>query len=276
MYGLIADTEDKLAAVPDEITAAKWPASAAPLTPMQLMQRALEAGNLELVERMMTLQERAEAGAARKAFSAAMCAAQAEMRPISQDAANPQTRSHYASFANLDRALRPIYSKHGFSISYDTGDAPENCVRVIAIVSAHGFERTHHLDIPADGKGAKGNDVMTKTHATMAAITYGRRGLLKMIFNVAEGTDLDDDGNAASRIVQQPIEDTGEIISPAQVDVLLAALKVREMPKERLLAWIQAGGADRVKRPEVINLEFLPVHIFQTCLDKVRQSGDPQ
>ena len=45
-------------------------------------------------------------------------------------------------------------------------------------------------------KGAKGGDVMTKTHAAGSALTYGQRYLLKMIFNIAIGSD--DDGNAAS------------------------------------------------------------------------------
>ncbi len=49
--------------------------------------------------------------------------------------------------------------------------------------------------MPADGKGAKGGDVMTKTHATGAAASYGARYLLKGIFNIAVGDD-DRDGNA--------------------------------------------------------------------------------
>jgi len=238
------------------------------LTPMDLMQRALEAGNLELVERMMDLQERAEAGAARKAFAEAMSVAQGEMRAVSQDAANPQTRSRYASFANLDRALRPIYSKHGFSLSYDTEDgAPDGMVRVVCYVGAHGHERKHHLDLPADGKGAKGGDVMTKTHATMSAVTYARRGLLKMIFNVAEGADLDDDGNAGR---MKPVDDTGELISAEQVQTLTAALKVREMPVERLLKWIRTAHRSHIEVKEVADI---PASIFQICLDKVRQAG---
>jgi len=267
MYGTITDDGKVLAT---------------PLTPMELMQRALEAGNLELVERMMALQERVEAGAARKAFSAAMCAAQAEMRPISQDAANPQTRSRYASFAQLDRALRPIYSAHGFSLSYDTAEgAPENCVRVVCYVAAHGHERTHHIDMPADGKGARGHDVMTKTHATMSAVTYARRGLLKMIFNVAEGADLDDDGNAAGRIFAGVNVNEANraldhsivgLISAEQVQTITAALQVREMPTERLLNWIRAA----YRGLTVNEIAEIPQNIFQECLDKVRNAGDPQ
>ena len=52
--------------------------------------------------------------------------------------------------------------------------------------------------MPADGKGAQGRDVMTRTHATGSAVSYGRRYLLLMIFNIAVGGE-DDDGNAAGK-----------------------------------------------------------------------------
>jgi hypothetical protein len=42
----------------------------------------------------------------------------------------------------------------------------------------------------------KGGDVITKTHAVGSAMTYGRRCVLRMIFNVAIGED--DDGNCAN------------------------------------------------------------------------------
>lgn len=132
-----------------------------------------------------------------KRFNEAMSAVQKAVRPIAADAANPQTRSKYASYPALDKVLRPIYTAHGFALSFDTGDAPqENYVRVVCHVSCEGHTRTYHVDMPADGKGAKGGDVMTKTHAVGSAMSYGMRYLLKMIFNVAVGED-DDDGNAA-------------------------------------------------------------------------------
>lgn len=153
------------------------------------------ATDVDKLERLLGLYERITAGAAERAYHQAMGAAQAEMRPIAADASNPQTRSKYASFVALDRALRPIYTKHGFSLSYDTGDgAPNDYIRVVCKVSHRdGHVERPHIDMPADGKGAKGGDVMTKTHATGAAMTYGQRYLLKMIYNIAVGDD--DDGN---------------------------------------------------------------------------------
>ncbi len=81
-------------------------------------------------------------------------------------------------------------------MSFDTGEgAAAGWVRVLCYVThSAGFARTYHADMPADGKGAKGGDVMTVTHAVGAAMSYGMRYLLKMIFNVAVGED-DRDGN---------------------------------------------------------------------------------
>lgn len=155
--------------------------------------------SVEKIERLMALWERGEAKKAESAFNAAMSDAQADMRPIAADATNPQTHSRYASYGALDAKLRPIYTKHGFGLSFDTGEgAPQEWIRVVCHVTHRGgHSRTYHADMPADGKGAKGGDVMTKTHAVGSAMSYGMRYLLKMIFNVAVGED-DDDGNAAA------------------------------------------------------------------------------
>ena len=154
--------------------------------------------DIEKMERLLVMQERIMARNAETAFNGAMSSAQAEMRPVATDASNPQTRSRYASYSALDKAMRPIYTRHGFALSFDTGDgAPADWVRVVCYVSHRdGHSKAYHADMPADGKGAKGGDVMTKTHAAGSAMSYGMRYLLKMIFNVAVGED-DDDGNAA-------------------------------------------------------------------------------
>ncbi len=141
--------------------------------------------------------------AAEASFNAAMSDVQRQMGRIATDAANDSTRSRYASYGALDRAIRPLYTTAGFNISFneDVGAVGADMVRVLAYVThtapgaKRGHTRTYHTDIPADGKGAKGGDVMTKTHAHVSATSYGKRVLLGMIFNIATGND--DDGNAA-------------------------------------------------------------------------------
>ena len=155
--------------------------------------------DVDKLDRLMAMAERLQAKRNEQAFNQAMADVQAKMKRVRADASNPQTRSKYASYAALDRELRPIYTDGGFALSFDTGEAPQpDMVRVICYVTHDsGFSRTYHVDMPADGKGAKGGDVMTKTHATGSAMSYGMRYLLKLIFNVAVGED-DDDGNRAA------------------------------------------------------------------------------
>lgn len=151
--------------------------------------------DVDKMERLWAMHEKLKNRADEEAFNAAMSRAQSEMGRVSADAANQQTRSTYATYAALDKAIRPIYTKHGFSISFNEGEgAPEGHARILAYVACGGHTRTYKLDMPNDGKGAKGGDVMTKTHATGSAHTYGRRYLLKDIFNIAIGEN-DDDGN---------------------------------------------------------------------------------
>jgi hypothetical protein len=176
-------------------------AVALPSNATSLLQAITQAASnpqvdIEKMERLMQMHERIVAREAEGVFNSAMRDCQAEMRPIATDAENPQTRSKYATHGKLDGALRPVYTKHGFSISYDEGDSPKpEHVRVLAYVShIAGHTRTYHKDMPADGKGAKGGDVMTKTHASGAADSYGKRYLLKNIWNVAIGEE-DKDGN---------------------------------------------------------------------------------
>lgn len=171
-------------------------------TILSVISRAASDPNVDIekLERLMAMKERMDAKEAETAFNGAMARVQSAMRRIEADKTNKQTNSSYASYGQLDRELRPLYTEEGLSLSFDTEPAPEGMVGMVCYVSHQaGHTRTYHASVPSDGKGAKGNDVMTKTHAFGSGTAYGMRYLLKMIFNVAIGIDmLDDDGNGAS------------------------------------------------------------------------------
>lgn len=208
-----------------------------PVSILNIIARAASDPNTDVdkLERLMAMSERVRAKDAEQAFNAAMTAAQGEMGRISADATNPQTRSKYASYAALDRAVRPIYTRHGFALSFDTGaDATPDHVRVLCHVShKDGHARTYQVDMPADGKGAKGGDVMTKTHAVGAAMSYGSRYLLKLIFNVAVGED-DDDGNGAA--------DNGAPITNDQFATITELMDKAGADPEKFCAHMKVGA----------------------------------
>lgn len=189
---------------------------------MEVITRAARDPSIDVdkLERLMAMHERIAGKNAEVAFNEAMSHAQAKMRPISADATNPQTRSKYATYAKLDGALRPIYTDEGFALSFDTGDAPSSDqVRVLCYVSHRaGHSRTYKLDMPADGKGAKGGDVMTKTHAMGAGMSYGMRYLLKGIFNVAVGEDDNDGNEPADPVIGQVLADLVKRVRQTKTD----------------------------------------------------------
>lgn len=152
--------------------------------------------DINKMERLWEMHEKLKNRADEEAFNAAMNKAQSEMGRVAADAANPQTKSLYATYGKLDAMVRPVYTRNGFSVSFNEGEgAPEGHLRMLAYVShSAGHTRTYKADIPNDGKGAKGGDVMTKTHATGAGKSYGKRYMLKDIFNIAIGEE-DNDGN---------------------------------------------------------------------------------
>lgn len=216
-------------------------------TLMQVIARAAADPSFDInkMERLMQMHQQIQAQKALEAFSAAMSAAQAEMGPISADAMNPQTKSRYASYAQLDRALRPIYTKHGFALSFNEGETDKpGHVRVTCKVShSGGHVEPYKKDMPADGKGAKGGDVMTLTHATGAAQSYGMRYILKGVFNVAVGEE-DKDGNT-----EEPTIGPGQIAMLEQLisEVKADTLKLCRMLKVETLADIRVGAFETVK-----------------------------
>lgn len=200
---------------------------------MSMIERAARdpAVDIDKLQQLMTMRERIEARTAEADFDKALTAAQAGMGRVRTDSNNPQTRSRYASYGALDAAMRPVYTANGFALSFNTENPAPEIVRVICRVShQNGHSRTYQIDMPADGKGAKGGDVMTKTHATGSAVSYGMRYLLKMIFNIAV-SDKDDDGNAATH--------SGATINPEQIGTLTELIESVRADKARFLRFFK-------------------------------------
>ncbi len=218
--------------------------TAGPESIMAVIARSASDPSVDIskLERMMAMYERMTAKNAETEFNVAMSAAQSEMRPVAADSKNNQTHSEYASYAALDKAVRPIYSKHGFALSFDTGEPAQEMIDVRCYVTHNkGHSRTYHINMPADGKGAKGKDVMTKTHATGAGAQYGMRYLLKLIFNMSVGED--DDGNGAGAGNEKITEDQANIINAKITD--------NELSMPKFLAWLKGAPIKAGSIPEI-------------------------
>ena len=158
--------------------------------------------DIDKLEKMLDLQERIIDKNSAQAFAAAMSLCQGEMPSVVKSAKNNQTHSTYAKFEDILEKSKPVYTKHGFALSFGTDQSPiENHIRITCDIS-HSQGHTKHFfqDLPIDNQGMGGKVNKTLIHGTASTFTYGRRYLFTMIFNIAV-TDDDNDGN---QIQQHP------------------------------------------------------------------------
>lgn len=174
-----------------------------------LLDRIMQAASnpdmdIDKFERLIGMQERMAKSEAERQFNEALATAQSEMAPIARDAANAQTNSKYSKLETIQSAIKPVISKHGFSLSFGQGETQiEGHYRVICTLRHNGgHKETYQMDVPSDGIGIKGNRNKTETHAFGSSMSYGRRYLTLSIFDLT--TLDDDDGQAAGA---KPISD---------------------------------------------------------------------
>lgn len=214
--------------------------------------------SVERVRQMFDLYREVEADAARKLWVSAFAELGKSIESVVKDANNKQTSSNYASFDALDTALRPHLTKHGFNPTYATEpcDKPEHVTVVMYLMHTGGHERRYAIDMPCDGKGAKGGDVMTKTHAVGSAFSYGKRYLLGGATGIAS---RDDDGNAAGG---KPKGKTvlRSTVSDEQIETLRGRIANAGITEAEFLA---VGGFSKI--------EDLPAIQFKAACDFLNQ-----
>lgn len=201
--------------------------------------------DVEKLERLFSLQERMLAREAEQSFADAKATAQAEMPQIKRTGKNDQTHSTYAELDEIAALIDPIAHKHGFSTSYGTADSPlDNHYRVTCRLRHRGgFFEDYQADVPADTVGMKGNQNKTATHGFGSTMSYGRRYLKLMVWDIAT---TDDDGRAAS---------SGALIDFSNLETLKARCS-------------QVGGDEALfaKALKVPSLAMLPSARFREAL----------
>ena len=198
-----------------------------------MIERAARDPSIDMdrLERLLEMKERAELRQAASDFNEAMAKVQGEITPIARDANNPQTRSKYASYFAVDKAIRPIYVKYGFRVSFNEElQAGDNVIRVIAIVTRGMHREEYHYDSPIVTTGIAGKAIMTLTHARASAVTYAKRYLMGMIWNLSTGEDTD--GNVVDV----------ELIDADDVAELQAHIKVTGTDEKALCSYFKIAS----------------------------------
>lgn len=149
---------------------------------------------------------------AKKAFNEAMRLVQQEIPRVLRNAKGENNK--YANLEAIDIATRPTITANGFSESYGTfvSQLPNHYGVNCLVTHNGGHERAYQADVPTDMVGPKGNAVKTAIHGFGSTMSYGRRYLKCLIFNIVL-TNEDDDGKRGGRAPM-------ETLSPEQIETL--------------------------------------------------------
>lgn len=178
------------------------------LTPMAMVSQAVARGaSLEMVSKLIDLQERVEKSQGRKAFDIAVAAAKGEIGPIFKDrevdftSQKGRTNYRHESFGGIASAIGPVLDRHGlsyrFRASQEGGRVSVTCI----LAHRDGYSEENTLAAGNDTSGNK-NDIQ----AIGSTTTYLQRYTLKLALGLST-TDKDDDGKATE---QRPISGSAE------------------------------------------------------------------
>lgn len=176
-------------------------ATPAVVTPMDMLNQAVASGSsIEVLTKLMDLQERWEKNQARKAFDAAFADAKAEMpvifknRTVDFTSQKGRTNYRYEDLAEVVRVVTPILARHGLTHRFRTTAPPNEPVTVTCVISHRdGYYEENSLPGPRDDSGNK-----NAHQAIGSALTYLQRMTLKAALGLAASED--DDGKTAEAV----------------------------------------------------------------------------
>lgn len=216
------------------------------LSPMEMVQVAFQeavkqGAAAEMVTLILEQQKWLIQQNEKQNFNESLKRIQKKLQAIQKRGWNPDTKSHFATSFDVHNAIQPHLDEEGMTLSFKPAVSEKiDMVLVIGVLSLGAYEKEYPLEMPADGKGAKGGGVMSRTHATGAGIKYAKRYLKDMIFDL-NTFGPDDDGNAAGPLSDAIKATVNVIMDSRDMDVL------KEKYRKEYKAAVEANDSAAVK-----------------------------
>jgi hypothetical protein len=190
---------------------------------------------------------------AEEAFNVAMNAAQAEMKEVIRDAINPETKKPYARLETIDRQIRPIITKYGFALTYGGAEPRQaGAIRVTChVMHSAGHSRDYELEGALDTKGPKGGATKTDIQGLGSSVSYLRKYLKLMIFDLMLA-DEDNDGRGSSSVIDET--------QANNISTMMDACNLTAR-----------GASNFLKLIGVERIEDLPAHRYEDVMQALRQ-----
>jgi hypothetical protein len=173
---------------------------------IQVIERAAMNPNVDIdkMERLLQMQERIMARNAKAEYDAAFAEMQSELPVIVERGGikdrNQNVQSKYALWEDINEAIKPVLARHGFGISFRTGQHDGKIV-VTGVLSHRGGHREEtSMELPTDTSGSK-----NAVQAVGSSTSYGKRYTAQALLNLTSRGE-DDDGKAAGITASLPEE----------------------------------------------------------------------
>jgi len=168
---------------------------------ISLISLALEKqADPKIIEKLMDLQERWQAGQARKAYVEAMTAFKQEAPSVLKKndrvdftSAKGRTSYNYANLGSIVQEITAILGKHNLSASWGTEQKGADVTVTCHITHSGGHRESVTLTGPIDESGNK-----NRIQAVGSTVTYLQRYTLLSALGLATGEDDDDRGGTAT------------------------------------------------------------------------------
>lgn len=200
--------------------------------------------NVEAIRAMMDMQRQLTKDQAERAFNEALAQMSMDMPRIKKKGKveylvdktkkdGPKEEAFkFAKYEDIDRAIRPLLVKYGFSLSFTTEPRTVDgggltMVGLLSHIQGHG--RDARIAVALDSSGGKNN-----IQGMGSSSSYGKRYVTCLLLNIiTEGED--DDGN------------TSEVISTEQaVDIDQRLRKLGEEYRNRFLKWAAVESPEHI------------------------------
>jgi len=153
----------------------------------RLLEKVLEGGNIEVLERYIALRKSEQEREARIAFETEFVKMHAEFPAIQKNAQSHTGK--YAKIEEIQRVINPIVKNHGFAYWWESEKVDGGILEYI-VISYGGYSKRSPCFIPQ----VTGNNAQTPAQTIGSMQSYGRR------YSIIDGFGLtitgeDDDGN---------------------------------------------------------------------------------
>lgn len=223
------------------------------------------------IERLATIQNmviKAQKEEKKRLYIEAFFAAQSEIKKIEKRHFNDQTKSKFAKLEDILDELKPTAKKYGFSTSF--GETKEQLIDGIKrlyykITHVAGHSEKFYYSAPIDDVGIKGNKNKTDIMGHGSSVSYARRYLCCMAWDL--NTYDDNDGQ---KIVYQAShsQDNRQFSKPQAIPTNIPEM-ISMLQKSQLLALIDEAESSVevvLKKCNAPSLDEITVEMYKRVM----------